>query len=301
MKYSCWLNEWLENYIRPLSKERTILKYEWTVRSIILPRLGEMEMGELTGPVIQKFVADLMNSYSSSTVDGFISVLSNSLKCAVKTGAVERHFLDCIKRPVLEEKCVECFTRDEQKKIEAYVIESEKPKLLGIIICLYTGIRIGELFALTWEDVNLKDEILLINKSCHDRWGQNGYEKVIEKPKTRSSKRVIPIPKQILPYLKKLKKLSNDVYVISGRGKSISVRSYQRSFEVMLKNLQIPHRGFHALRHTFATRALECGMDVKTLSEILGHKNPMITLNRYAHSMLNYKSAMMNRVGRLLQ
>ena len=113
--------------------------------------------------------------------------------------------------------------------------------------------------------------------------------------------RVIPIPKQVIPYLKKLKKISGGGYVIFGSGKPIPVRSYQRSFELMLKNLQIPHRGFHALRHTFATRALECGMDVKTLSEILGHKNPMITLNRYAHSMLSYKSTMMNRVGRLLQ
>ena len=124
MKYSFWLNGWLENYIRPMSKERTVLKYEWIIKSIILPRLGDMEMGELTGSVIQKFIADLMNSYSSSTVDGFISVLSNSLKCAVKTGVAERHHLDCIKRPVLEEKCVECFNREEQKKIESYVIES---------------------------------------------------------------------------------------------------------------------------------------------------------------------------------
>ena len=78
------------------------------------------------------------------------------------------------------------------------------------------------------------------------------------------------------------------------------VRSYQKTFELLLKRLRIPHKGFHSLRHTFATRALECGMDVKTLSEILGHKNPTITLKRYAHSMMEHKAEMMNRLGKLL-
>ena len=87
---------------------------------------------------------------------------------------------------------------------------------------------------------------------------------------------------------------------VEADGNAVSVRSYQRSFELLLKKLHIAHRGFHSLRHTFATRALECGMDVRTLSEILGHKNPTVTLNRYAHSLLEHKAAMMNRLGKLL-
>ena len=88
--------------------------------------------------------------------------------------------------------------------------------------------------------------------------------------------------------------------MVSANGKPVSVRSYQRSFELLLKRLNIPHKGFHSLWHTFATRALECGMDVKTLSEILGHKNPTVTLNRYAHSLMEHKAEMMNRLGKLL-
>ena len=87
--------------------------------------------------------------------------------------------------------------------------------------------------------------------------------------------------------------------MVSMGGNAVSVRSYQRSFELLLKKQNIVHRGFHSLRHTFATRALECGMDVKTLSEILGHTNPGITLNRYVHSMLEHKKDMMNRVGKI--
>ena len=111
---------------------------------------------------------------------------------------------------------------------------------------------------------------------------------------------MIPLPKQLLPILKALKKRSVSPSVVSAKGKPVSVRSYQRSFELLLKKSDIPHKGFHSLRHTFATRAIECGMDVKTLSEILGHKNPTVTLNRYAHSLMEHKQAMMNRLGKLI-
>ena len=104
----------------------------------------------------------------------------------------------------------------------------------------------------------------------------------------------------LLPILKGIKKKNASPFVVSANGKSVSVRSYQRSFELLLKKLKIPHKGFHSLRHTFATRAIECGMDVKTLSEILGHKNPTVTLNRYAHSLMEHKKEMMNRLGKLL-
>lgn len=116
----------------------------------------------------------------------------------------------------------------------------------------------------------------------------------------RVARRVIPLPKQLLPLLKGIKKKSDSPFVVSANGKPVSIRSYQRSFELLLKRLNIPHKGFHSLRHTFATRALECGMDVKTLSEILGHKNPTVTLNRYAHSLMEHKADMMNRLGKLL-
>ena len=100
--------------------------------------------------------------------------------------------------------------------------------------------------------------------------------------------------------LKDMRKVAKNQYVISDSEKTLAIRSYQRSFERLLKKLGISHRGFHSLRHTFATRALEVGVDVKTLSEILGHKNANITLQRYAHSMLEHKRDMMNQIGKML-
>ena len=206
-----------------------------------------------------------------------------------------------IKYPKTNEKHVECFSLQEQKIIEQYVLNSKKDKLLGIIICLYTGLRIGELLALEWNDIDFKLNIISINKSCYDSKNSKGeYERIITTPKTTSSIRIIPIPKQLIIILHKIKNSSHSINIISNGSKIVSIRSYQKSFELILKKLNISHKGFHSLRHTFATRALECGMDVKTLSEILGHKSPTITLNRYAHSLIEHKKAMMNKIGKLL-
>ena len=203
---------------------------------------------------------------------------------------------DKLKRPKLKEKPVACFTFAEQKRIEQAILNGKKDKLYGIILCLYSGLRIGELIALQWNDIDFAKGILTVSKSCHD--SKDGL--IIDEPKTATSRRVIPLPRQLLPILKGIKKKSDSPFVVSANGKPVPVRSYQRSFELLLKKLKIPHKGFHSLRHTFTTRAIECGMDIKTLSEILGHKNPSVTLNRYAHSLMEHKADMMNKLGKLL-
>ena len=302
MRYKDWLNEWLDYYVQPRTKNRTFEKYSKQINKHVLPVLGEYNMDDLTAVTLQKFVAALIDKgLSANTVNGVITLLKTSLQRAVSVGVAQRQYSDFIVRPKTREKQVECFSKDEQKKIERYVFDKNKPKLLGIVFCLYTGLRIGELLALTWDDVDLQKGIICVSKSCHDSWENGEYVKVIDEPKTESSMRIIPFPKQLLPRLKELKKLTKSGYVIGGEHvHGAQVRSYQKTFETLLKKLKIPHKGFHSLRHTFATRALECGMDVKTLSEILGHKNPMVTLKRYAHSMLEHKAEMMNRVGKLL-
>lgn len=306
MKYKEWLNEWLENYVKPSAKIRTYERYR-EICTHIISEIGRYDMAELSPIIVQRFVTKLLSSgnvktgggFSPSTVNTIISVVQSSLKASYALGITDNYFGDKIKRPKMSEKEIECFSLAEQRKIENYVLNASKPKLIGIIICLYTGLRIGELLALEWTDIDFTKGQLHISKNCHDGKKENGeYCRFIETPKTSSSRRIIPIPKQIMPVLKKAKKQSLSQYIIAEGEKIISVRSYQRSFELLLKKLKIPHRGFHALRHTFATRALECGMDVKTLSEILGHKNSTVTLNRYAHSLIEHKTEMMNKLGK---
>lgn len=199
------------------------------------------------------------------------------------------------------EKPVSAFEKHEQEKIEKYCLTANKSNYIGIVICLYTGIRLGELLSLTWDDIDLHSGIMSITKTCY-RIKENGKPRIIiDNPKTKNSNRVIPLPKTLLAILKKIKKTANSNYIISTRsGGIVGARSYQKTYERILSKIDIPYKNFHSLRHTFATRAIEIGMDVKTLSEILGHRNPVVTLTRYTHSMMSYKTDMMNKMGKML-
>ncbi len=304
MIYKKWLQLWLDNYIKPSCKARTVIRYEQIIDRHLIKELGEYDLKELTPHILQQFVAGKLKNgnirtgggLSSNTVNCIISVIQASLKMANALSYTDDYVGDKIVRPKIAEKQVVCFSIKEQEKIEKYIINANKIKLYGIILCLYTGLRIGELMALQVSNINLEKKILMVNKSCYD--SKSG--RILETPKTSSSTRVIPLPKSILCYLKKLIKNTTCNYLMVDNNKPISVRSYQRSFELLLVKLKIEHKGFHALRHTFATRALECGMDVKAVAEILGHKNATITLNRYVHSMFDYKQTMMNKLGKNL-
>ena len=301
MLYKEWLVRWLEDYVHPSVKVKTYFIYANIVPLRLIPEFGNLEIDHITPLIVQPYITKLLQQgnlktgagLSSNSVNLIIAVIQNSLQVAHSLGFAERYELDKIKRPRVQEKQVCCFSTQEQKQIEKEVLSDRRMKMLGILLCLYTGLRIGELLALEWSDVDLDKRELRVCKTCYDKDGI----RTIDTPKTWASARVIPIPTQLVPVLEALQIRGGSQYVVSDHGQYVSIRSYQRSFALLLKKLCIPHRGFHALRHTFATRALECGMDVRTLAEILGHKNPTVTLNRYAHSLMEHKREMMNRLG----
>lgn len=308
MTYKNWLNEWLTHYIKPSSKQRTFEQYSRVAQIHILPYLGDIELTDLTPFVLQKFITDLTTNGNKRTGKGLspnfvktiLSVIQNSLKTAHLVGYLPEYSANKIKRPKIVEKQVECFSIQEQKKIEEAALSAKKDKYRGIVLCLYTGLRIGELLALTWNDVDFDKNILSVTKTCHDGSENGEYIRIIDTPKTENSRRQIPLSKTLVKMLKDMKKKSKCEYVIADGEKPVFIRSYQRTFELLLKKIGLPHKGFHSLRHTFATRALECGMDVKSLSEILGHKNATITFNRYAHSLWEHKAEMMNKMSKML-
>ena len=308
MKYKEWLLDWLASYEKPSRKSRTYTKYRDIVEKRLIPQLGEYDLTEITPLTVQRYIAELSEKGNKKTggglapnsINSIITVIQKSMTMAHLVGHTDSYEMHKIKRPKSEEVPIECFTLDEQRRIEQAVMQDKRKKMLGIILCLYTGLRIGELLALEWSDIDFQKGLLTVNKSCHDGKDETGkYCRMTETPKTAKSRREIPLPKQIVPVLKEMKKASTSVLVITDGKKIPSVRSYQGSFALLLKKLRIPHRGFHSLRHTFATRAIECGVDVKTLSEILGHKNATVTLNRYVHSMMEHKAAMMNKIGKI--
>lgn len=299
MNYTQWLNQWLNDFVRPVSKQKTYITYLWAVKNHIVPHLGGYEVEDLVPAVLQSFVSGLAcgaKGLSAGTINLIITVVQSSLKCAYTLGKTPIYTANNVRRMRISQGDMKCFTRTEQARIERAALVSRNKNLAGIVVCLYTGLRIGELLALRWEDVDLKRSLLFVRRTGRDgRDGDGNYTLVTNSPKTASSQRVIPLS----PHVKRLflsLRTQDRGYVFSRGGKPVLVRSYQRAFERLLIKLHIPRRGFHALRHTFATRAIESGMDVKALAEILGHKSPAVTLNRYVHSFMEQKRRMMTRV-----
>ena len=309
MKLKEWLDIWLNKYTKFAVKLRTYERYRYIIEKHINPKLGEFNLDDLLAVTLQDYVLSELESgnlisskgLANNSVIGIVNVLKSALKLAKSLEISALDNSDKIKLPMATEKPVTAFEKWEQEKLEKYCLSSNKTNYLGIVICLYTGIRLGELLALTWNDIDFKSGIMTISKTAY-RIKQNGNPQVvIDKPKTKNSSRLIPLPKQLLEILKRAKKITKSDFILSTRtGGIVGTRAYQKTYERILKKLNIPYKNFHSLRHTFATRAIEMGMDVKTLSEILGHKNPVITLQRYTHSMLSYKTEMMNKMGKML-
>lgn len=308
MKLKEWFPEWLENYIKPSAKDRTVTRYTDIIGNHLIPALGDYELAELSPLLLQRYITGLMKDgnlrtgegLAANTVNIMITVLQGALHEAHILGELPEYNIDKLKRPKVKEKEIFCFSVVEQKQIEQAVMSDKRIKMFGILLSLYTGLRIGELLALEWSDIDFEKSEISVTKTCHDSKKDGKYCRLTDIPKTNTSRRIVPIPRQLLSLLREVKKKNRSKWVVGNEDREISVRSYQYSFALLLKRLNLPHRGFHSLRHTFATRAIETGMDVKTLSEILGHKNPIVTLNRYAHSLLSHKHEAMNRLGKLL-
>lgn len=301
MIYSEWAGIWYRNYVQPYKKISTTQKYRDVLKKHVIPILGYVPVKALNGEIIQRFVCKLNESYSSGTVNTVIAVLLKSLNDARINGVISAGDMPAFHRPQKVLRRVECFNSKEQRSIEKYILESKKKRLFGIIICFYTGLRIGELLALEWSDVDLENGRLNVNKSCHYGRDVNGvYKRIVEAPKTESSDRIVPIPQELTKYFKMMD-TGDCLNVVSHNGKPVPTRTYQAAFTSILKKLGIENRCFHSIRHTFATRALESGMDVRTLSELMGHKNPSVTLSRYAHSLIEHKTLMMEKLVKYCQ
>ena len=302
MKLKELLELWLERYMKHTIKIRTYNRYKSICELHLIKDLGEYELDELKPNVLQDFfLKKIDENYSTNTIKGIVSVLKQALRLAITLEFVDKEYCSNLKMPSSEEKEISVFTKKEQQVIESFCLNHKKRNYIGIVICLYTGIRLGELLALTWDDIDFNSNLLTINKTSYSAKVDGKTQIIVDKPKTKKSNRVIPLPNQLVKLLKIIKKESNSKYVITTRNSGmVGNRSYQRTFKFILKKVNVPYRNFHSLRHTFATNAIELGMDVKTLAEILGHTNAMITLNRYSHSLLNYKIEMMNKLGKNL-
>lgn len=297
MTVSQWFEKWLETQKR--IKRSSYTTYYSNIHKHINVKLGKIKLKLLTDEHIQNFVDDILKELAPKSVRSVFSVLRLGLNDAYeKKLTVE--LCRKIKLPKVKKKEVKVFTKDEQKAVEQYIESSENNNDIGILICFYTGIRIGELCALKWENIDLKRGIISIVNTLYRVKSEKGDKKTelkISTPKSESSVRDIPLPKFLIAKLSAIDRGSG--FLINRNEKFIEPNIYARRYKRILEELDIPYRKFHTTRHTFATRALEIGMDVKTLSEILGHSSPTVTLNLYSHSLPEHKKKEMDRLGKL--
>lgn len=185
--------------------------------------------------------------------------------------------------------------KTEQTTLNNYLTSNPNASNVGILLSATTGIRIGELCALKWGNIDLEKRTLTIKNTVQrikSIDGSTATKLIITLPKSNSSVRKIPLPDFIIPILRNLKG-NNDYYILSGTRAIIEPRTMQYRFKHILSDLNLPNVSFHSLRHGFATTCIALGFDVKTLSEILGHSSVEITLNRYVHSSMERKAEFM--------
>jgi integrase len=302
-----FLKYWLEQVIRGNVRQSTYMAYRSYIVNHLQKYIGADALEGLKVERLQGVIATLTaKGLASKTIRSIMLMLRGALNCAVDYEYIIKNPCDKVRLPRLEEKEIVVFEKSDQKRLEKTIAESGDIRDYGVLICLYTGLRIGELCGLKWDSISFSERTIDIKNSLNRVITYDGGVKktmlVEAAPKTKKSRRIIPFPSFLCQVLKAIKKRSNSEYVISMKsGKAVEPRMMQVIYTKLLKAVGVEYVSFHTLRHTFATRAIEAGADVKTVSEILGHANTMITVNRYAHSLFEQKRKLMDKLNALYQ
>lgn len=283
---------WKE-YKRPYVKQSTMATYVLILENHVLPYFGDGD--SLHEQAVQAFVLqELESGLSVKTIKDILIVLKMIMKFGVKNEWMNYYEWD-IKYPTTStNKELEVLSVANHRKILNYIQSHFTFTGLGIYISLSTGLRIGEICALKWSDINVTDGTITVSRTIERIYIIEGEEKhtelVINTPKTKNSCREIPMNKELLAMIKPLKKVVNDnFYVLTNDERPTEPRTYRNYYKGLMAKLDIPKLKYHGLRHSFATRCIEAGCDYKTVSVLLGHSNISTTLNLYVHPNMEQK------------
>ena len=282
---------------RPILKHSTMCAYRLTLQTHLLPCFGEMTV--ITENEVQQFVIDkCFSGLAKKTVRDIVAVLKSIIKYGGKHKMFPFENWDIEYPTDTEVYRLPTLTLNHQRVLMVHLMTTPTPQNIGILLALCTGMRIGEICAMKWEDVDFKQKIITVKHTVGRVYNceLKSTEKIDSSPKTKNSYREIPISKQLLKAMRIVKKLSSSPYVVGTSGQSKEPRSYRDYFARLLKRLNIPPIVFHGLRHTFATRCIESQCDYKTVSVILGHSNVATTLNLYVHPNINQKKRCIERM-----
>lgn len=283
---------WKE-YKRPYVKQSTMAAYLLILENHLLPAFGEKD--SLPEQSVQSFVLEKIEcGLSVKSIKDILIVLKMVMKFGVKNEWMNYYEWD-IKYPTNSaNKELEVLSVSNHRKILDHIQSHFTFTGLGIYISLSTGLRIGEICALKWNDINITEGTITVSRTIERIYMVEGEKKhtelVISSPKTKNSCREIPMSKELLAIVKPLKKIVNDnFYVLTNDEHPTEPRTYRNYYNGLMEKLGIPRLKYHGLRHSFATRCIEAGCDYKTVSVLLGHSNISTTLNLYVHPNMEQK------------
>lgn len=291
-KISTVINLWKEDK-KHYVKKSSYSAYMLLIENHLLPTFGHKH--EVHEADVQEFVfAKLDEGLSQKTIKDILIVLKMILKFGMKNKVFEYQQFDIQFPTERENNGIEVLSKSNQRKIMNYVQEHFTFKNLGIYICLSAGIRIGEICALTWNEIDTDMGVIHIRKTIQRIYiiddSDRHTELILDSPKTKNSIRDIPMSRYLLKMLKPIKKIvNNSFYVLTNDMKPTEPRTYRNYYKRLMKELDMPELKFHGLRHSFATRCIESNCDYKTVSVILGHSNISTTLNLYVHPNMEQK------------
>lgn len=300
--------EFAEIWLRSIKcglKESTYAHYRYTLHKYILPILGVLRISALEEQRLEQALQQIITppdgqhkTLSFSSARECLSMVRRICKYAAHLKVLRPMELS-VRLPQEKSRSTTPLSAVEQNRLRTYVLSSPTPRKLGLLLGMESGLRIGEVCGLKWSDFDLNAEIVQIKRTVSRISCGDGHTKiVVQTPKTRTSRREVPLPKHIVRALKTLQlSYPSDAWFLSGSTvKPVEPRCYRKSIRAYLKQAAVRQVHPHVLRHTFATTCLQAGCDIKTLSELLGHTSANITLQRYVHSDLTRKRREIQRI-----
>lgn len=295
---NCTFNQILEIWLAEKMNDddvkiQSCQRYENLIESFVKDTLGKVECREINkDEIIEFFKRGKISKMSVSVKKAVFGIIKSALEISYSLNYCPYIDLRKVKFKGRKNDII-VFTKREQRKIDNYLMVEMNVRKLALLICMYTGIRVGEASGLKWKDIDFSKKSISINKTIqrikyYDEENSRKTKLIASTPKSDSSFRIVPLPDFLIPLLKKFKD-SDSYYILSESEKLYDPRLLQSFYERTLERCNIQHLKFHTLRHTFATRSIESGMDPKTLSEILGHSSVEITLKLYVHPSYDMK------------
>ena len=304
LDFSALAEQWLASVSHGV-KESTLAHYDYTLQRYLLPVFGAWKVHGLDEQRLEQGMLEVISPKSgnhkplgASSARECLSILRRICKYAAHLRLM-RPVEILVKLPQFERVQTKPLSVQEQACLRDFVLAAPTPRKVGLLLQMQLGLRIGEVCGLQWGDFDLSAGVLTIRRTVSRIYCRDGHTKVlIQTPKTRSSGREIPIPQELFTLLQRLHGgASEETWFLSGNAeKPVEPRCYRKSVQLYLRQAAVRKVHPHTLRHTFATTCLQAGCDIKTLSELLGHADPNITLRRYVHSNMNRKRRELERV-----